>query len=200
MRAGMIVTLSALSGVLSVAMPSLARADGETVKLKVLANIPARCGIGQAPDATTASRDVNAAVSFEMPFKVDCNQPFIIRVASANGALRAAAEGDSFGFLTLKPYEVGLEVGLSGSPSLKQSCFSASLDRRSAGAAGEAMGVGCPFFGVSGRAGLSSDQAIAASDAALSFLKISWSAVGQSRRLLAGSYQDTLTIEVVPKS
>jgi spore coat protein U-like protein len=176
-----------------------AAASVETVKLDISASIPARCGLIDLAKAPLTAADLTQDASMTLPFKVDCNQPFVIRMSSSNGGMRYLGEGDSFGFMTFKPYEVALDVGLSGGSSLSRSCGSTALNPSSAAAAGEGMGVGCEFYGTAFRTGLSSGDAIAASDAGPSSLKISWRGAS-IRRMRAGSYQDTLTIVVEPRS
>ena len=203
-RAGLMVAFGAVLAVASLSDPTMARAETspttETVKLEVKATIPARCGFTDVPIVPTGKRDVTRQTTIDMPFKVDCNQPFTIRMSSGNGALKYVGTGDRFGFLDVKPYEVSLELGLSNAEKITRSCSSATLNPASAASAGEGMGVGCDFYGTARRSGLSSQAAIAASDAAPSLLRVSWTDASSTRRLLAGAYQDTLTIVVEPRS
>ena len=199
-RAGLGGTLTgALMFAISVAASTQSHAETEHVRLDITASIAPRCGLVDLTNVQLPRADVTVAASMDVPFKVDCNQPFVIRITSGNGGLRLIGEGNSFGFVTFKPYDVKLDLGLSNEPNISRTCASAALNTATAASAGEGMGMGCDFFGTAVRSGLSSGNAIAAGDAAPSNLKISWRG-GSQGRMLAGSYQDTLTIVVEPRS
>jgi hypothetical protein len=171
----------------------------DSVKLKVVAQIPARCGIVDIPTPPAGAVDLLSSGSFDMPFKVDCNQPFLIRMSSSNGGFALVREGSRFGFGDFKPYDVELNVGMNDQTNLVDTCSSQLLNVALAPSSGEGVGMICPFYGTAPRRGLSSGERISTRDAASSNIKISWAEQGATRRLLAGSYKDTLTIAVEPR-
>jgi hypothetical protein len=171
----------------------------DAIKLKVVAQIPARCGIVETPAPPAGAVDLLTSGSFNMPFKVDCNQPFLIRMSSSNGGFALTREGTRFGFGDFKPYDVTLNVGMNDQTNLVDTCSSQLLNLALAPSSGEGMGMNCPFYGTAPRRGLSSGARISTRDAASSNIKISWSEQSGARRLLAGSYRDTLTIAVEPR-
>ena len=198
-----IAVSSAVAGLTFVFSESAQAADavfGDRVRLQVSANIPSRCGISEAPVVPNIIHDVTRRTSIEMPFKVDCNQPFVMSLTSKNGGFRAEGGVNQFGFLGFTTYNVDLKLGLNDDSVVTRSCGSASLNPASAASSGEFVGLGCDFYNTDRRSGLSSGNAIATAESANSSLKISWSDASASRRMIAGSYQDTLTIVVEPRS
>ena len=174
----------------------------EKVTLEVMATISGRCGFSEAPTLPTQRYDVTADVEINIPFKVDCNQLFNVRIASTNGGMQAMRTGADYGFATFRPYDVALTLGLSNADSISRECSSPALSARPSlvlGGSGRQKIGSCEFFGTVKKSGLSSGSAIAASDAKMSELKISWDAA-TGTRMLAGVYQDTLTIVVEPRT
>lgn len=184
---------ASLAVVMAVA-PAAANPVNATVAVEVMARVPERCGIDAASHANRPL-GMDQAQSFALGFNLDCNTPFRIGVSSRHGALRLASAADDAtmldGFGIEKPYAVELSFGTDRLGNVVAgSCSSAALR--------DGQGQ-CAFFGQSGdRSGFSPGDHETAIQRQGQLL-ISWAAIeGSSRRLVAGDYQDILTVNVVP--
>ncbi len=182
-----------LAAVMAVA-PAAANSVNATVAIEVIARVVERCGIG-ATAHTNRPLGMDRVQSFALGFNLDCNTPFRIGVSSRHGALRLVSAADDAtmldGFGIEKPYAVELSFGTDRLGNVVAgSCSSAAL-RDSQGK--------CPFFGQAGeRSGFSAGAHETAIQRQGQLL-ISWAAIeGGSRRLVAGDYEDILTVDVVP--
>lgn len=154
------------------------------IEIDVAGTIPVRCGSAQPQTFPVDPGDLNQAGSLEFPFDVDCNAPFVVGVASTNGA-RVGGQDDGSGFAFRKTYSVGLSVETDAGQLTTPDCLSSAL-------AMEAPVGDCAFRGVLPGEGLSSGEATAIRRSGR--LTVDWTAGGDGRRLASGRFQDTLTI------
>lgn len=166
------------------------------ITIDVKARIPVRCGFDQAPQTPAVDPDLDVARTVRVPFRLDCNAPFVIGVKSDHGALVADLPDDHSGFAFSKAYRVALDVGTNGQSMTPSDCDAAALTP-----AGEVSrdGKACAFFGAASGRGLSSGELI--SIGRPSDLAISWDARDPAAaRNVAGRYADTLTIFVAART
>lgn len=188
----------ALIFAVSCAIPQVMAED--TVRIDVTATIAEHCGISRdASSVDSIVPDLDKAQLLRFPFKIDCNTPFAIGVSSQNGALRrrennvdAMRDIDgqlSDGFSSEKAYSVSLVVATDGAQMLSENCTSRSLTGR---------GGKCEFYGREAGTGMSSGRrtAIRREGAMI----VSWVGGEDSVRRAAGTYQDTLTVVVGPRT
>lgn len=146
--------------------------------LDLTGRVPTRCGFASAPASTADFGDLAVAGSLALPFTLDCNAPFQMKVASSNGALtrtEPVAAPDLYS--TRVTYGVALSF---------------NTDLGSAASACTSLALAQPVCAL--KAGLSSGDGVAmGTDGAL---KLSWTP--PEKTLVAGSYADqiTLTVEV----
>lgn len=178
---------------------SAAMAD-DSIRIDITATIVERCGISRDASAADASApDMDKAQQLRFPFKIDCNTPFAIGVSSQNGALRlsesdsaarSAVDGRSAdGFANEKAYDVALNVETDGAPMQSDACSSRTLTGK---------GGKCAFYGTESGSGLSSGKRTAINRQGA--LTVSWKAGDDGVRRAAGSYRDTLTVVVGPRT
>ena len=158
-----------------VASPNAIAFAADEVKITVEGSIVASCAInGMAASANLGN--ISQAGSLSVPFTIDCNAPFSYALKSANGGLKhqAVAAAPS-GFSVLLPYSVQTVIATNSGAGINQTCTSANVKDGA---------VTCPFA--------NSGNAVAINQPGS--LGLSWSASGQP--LVAGSYQDVLTLTV----
>lgn len=165
---------------------------GDTLTVDLSAAIAQRCGIAPSGSSSLSGASLDRAESHAFDFAIDCNTPFAIGVRSSSGGLSLAASGTldtaGDGFSTLKPYSVALELQTDNGPMSGGKCGSAALT-----AAGS-----CAFYGASSGEGLGSGQRTAIRRTGS--MTIAWSAGEDEARRAAGTYRDTLTIIVGPRT
>jgi hypothetical protein len=157
--------------------------------IDVRARIATRCGFGDPPRSPTGAPNLNVEQHIEIPFKLDCNTPFIIGVKSDNGALTSDLTPNGSGFAFTKPYKVELRIGTDGDPLTPDACDAATLTGKTKSEAS------CAFYGDRPGQGLSSGKRISTDQP--SHLTVSWRGADPSApRNVAGAYHDTITITV----
>lgn len=168
----------AVAATMALLLP-VSRADADVLTVHAVGRIDPVCEISVADPIPTAdfasSGEVNAKAL------VNCNTGFVTRATSANGALKTAAAIGP-GFTNTLAYKLTLTVNLTGSPWVKAACASANL---MAGQSSCTLSPSGP--------GLDSGGFPSIGQAAT--LKFSWKSP-TSPRLIAGSYEDTVTISV----
>lgn len=180
------------------ATPALAAADSDTatVTIDLKAKVAERCGINAVGGRANSPARVDQAQTVTFNFNLDCNTGFRIGVRAGHGALRllGAPQGASQldGFRIERPYKVALNLATNDEGNVSAGeCRSQDLTS----AAGD-----CPFVGrPRDRMGFSPGKDAIAIDRAGS-ITVTWPGEGDGRRLVAGSYQDTLTVEVGPRT
>ena len=186
--------------------------DNASAAVEVTADIAPRCDVeAQGPRSATDLR-IDWATRVQFDFRLDCNAPFRIGLATQNGGLRHAAAGsvaagnganvgalDADGFATILPYDVALRFDTDQAGWVDAgSCASAALIS-SAG--------GCRFYGRAAGEGLSPGARVTAI-ARTGTLAISWAGDGGDdpsgnparARLAAGDYADIITLVVGPRT
>lgn len=149
-----------------------------SLTLDLTGRIATRCGFATAPAVTANFGDLAATGSLALPFKLDCNTPFEVKVASSNGALARSEPIDAPAPYTAKlDYAIALSVDTDLATVAAQ-CMAGALTASSC-----ALG-----------AGLSSGDGVGIGTAGS--LTLSWTP--PVKTLVAGSYRDqiTLTVEV----
>lgn len=173
-------------------------ADADHIAIDVTATIAERCGIARGPAtlASAALPDLETAQTLGFDFQLDCNTPFAIAVSSSNGAMvlddptRAGPVGRTeTGFSNRKAYSVALALETDDAPIATRPCDAADL---------VAAGSACPFYGTVAGQGLSSGRrtAIRRNGRVI----VGWRGGDDGIRRAAGTYQDTLTIVVGPRT
>ena len=159
--------------------------DPQTLTVDVTGEVAGRCGFSTPPADQPVLGDLATAGSLTLNFAVDCNTPFRVRAVSANGGLKtSSATGD--GFTNLLDYSLRLQLGTDAG-GLDATCNADAL----VSAAG-----GCPYYGAAAGEGLSSGQGVSLNSSGA--LKFDWTTA--PRRLVAGTYSDTVTIVVEARS
>jgi len=154
------------------------------LKLDLIGIVPSHCGFKTAPPQSNNLGDIGQAGSLTLPFTLDCNATFDVRVSSQNGGLaHVGAVTPPAGFAALLDYDVKLSVG-TDLGTVNGECVASALVS------------GCAIAGPQGY-GLSSGDGVAVgADAQLT---LHWTPPA-SHKLLAGSYQDSITITVEARS
>lgn len=166
------------------------------ITIAVKARIPVRCGFAQAPETPAIDPDLNTARTVRVPFRLDCNAPFVIGVKSDHGALVADMPDDHSGFAFSKSYRVALDIGTNGQALTPSDCDSTAL---TATGGVSRDGKACEFFGSASGRGLSSGGLISINRP--STLSISWDGRDPNGALnVAGRYADTLTVFVAART
>jgi hypothetical protein len=195
-----------LSSALAV-LPMAAQAgvrDNASAAVEVTADIAPRCDVeAQGPRSATDLR-IDWATRLQFDFRLDCNAPFRIGLATLNGGLRQVAAAnagalDADGFATMMPYDVALRFDTDQAGWVDAgSCASAALTS-SAG--------GCRFYGRAVGEGMSPGARVTAI-ARTGTLAISWAGedadgsggTSGRARLAAGDYADIITLVVGPRT
>lgn len=181
--------------VICCAAPAFAK---DSISIDVTASIAQRCGVSDVPSGAAATTpDLDHAQNLSFGFNIDCNTPFAIGVSSQNGALvlqdgrDARSSETSDGFSREKEYSVALAVETDGAPLNSDFCSSAELT-------GKGKGKSCEFYGREAGTGMSSGRrtAIRRNGSVV----VRWNASDRGARRAAGTYQDTLTVVVGPRS
>jgi len=159
--------------------------DPQTLTVDVTGQVAGHCGFSTPPADHPVLGDLSAAGSLTVSFAVNCNTPFRVRAASANGGLKTSSAAAD-GFANLLDYSLELQLGTDAG-GLDATC---NADALVSGAGG------CAFYGASAGEGLSSGQGVSLN--ATGALKFDWTTA--PRRLVAGAYSDTLTIVVEARS
>lgn len=161
----------------SIAMP----AEADSVAIPVSGTIVGGCGLFQASNFAAASLATSG--STQATASVDCNTAFTIHALSSNGTLRNVKSATA-GFVNVQPYSLTFSVPLNTGGTASATCPAASL------VAGQASCVLSPAA-----AGLSSGTSSATAKTAT--LTAQW--MLGTARLIAGAYQDTLTISIAAR-
>lgn len=192
------------------AIPGAAAAkapDTNVLKIHVEASIAERCGIAAlgSDDKDGGRIDRSSTVAFN--FKLDCNTPFRIGVSADQGAL-AMVQGDggdpqlgrggnpngftAEGFATRKSYVASLRFNTDQDGLIDAGeCASEDLTSRKGD---------CDFYGNRPGSGFSPGRKTTAIGREGS-LTVSWRGEeAESIRLAAGTYQETLTVVVGPRT
>ena len=169
---------------MAAALPCAAMADGlpdtfgapVSLSLDLTGSVPSRCGFLKAPDSSASLGDLENAGSVALGFTMDCNAPFDIKLRSGNGALSHVGQQPAPNpFLASLDYTVGLSVATDLAP-VGDACAASALGSQA-----------CSFGD-----GLSSHDGVSiGTDGSLT---LSWTPPAQ--KMLAGSYQDQITITV----
>ena len=173
------------AGAAAASSPTTFVGDPQTVTIDVTGKVAERCGFSTPPADQAALGDLTAPGSLNVPFTVDCNTPFRIRAMSSNGGLKTRA-ANATGFTNTLDYNLQLQVGTDAG-ALQATCEAGAL----AGGGGD-----CAFYGNCAGQGLSSGEGVALK--APGALKFNWTAA--PKRLVAGTYTDTVTIVVEARS
>jgi len=149
-----------------------------SLTLDLTGKVPSRCGFVTAPATSANLGDLTVAGNIALPFKLDCNAPYAIKVRSDHGALARVGQAPAGSpFPITLDYVVGLTVATDLAPVSGQCAVSTLSSQACSWSAGLSSGDGVSI-GTNGS------------------LTVSWTAPAQTR--LAGQYQDqiTLTVEV----
>jgi hypothetical protein len=169
---------------------------GDSLKIDIEASIGERCGISALGAKSKDAGRIDTANSVSFNFKLDCNTPFRIGVAAQNGAMQlVSSEGASTefgGFATRKSYVAGLAFNTDQDGLVDAGeCDSAKLS---------AAQADCDFYGAQPGKGFSAGRRSTAIGTEGS-LTVRWSgSEGDTARLVAGTYEETLTIVVGPRT
>lgn len=159
------------------------------LQVQVKASVGGRCGFatGNLPGGAFDQRDFDVSgFTHDFAFQLDCTGPSRVAVVSANGGLKTAGSAPS-GYATLAPYDVTVNLAGANNVSVSQTCAVADL----AAAAVAACSMRGPASTAAGlRLNASSVQLNG------SYLRVSAPAHTGASRLVAGEYQDTLTVTV----
>ncbi len=164
---------AALGGIILPVTAHFAAAD--TMQIGITGNVAPSCGNGSIPLALDAG-DLTKAGSVKFAFTVDCSAPFQYTMQSQNGALRFVNAPDGASAASTEvSYDVQIRIPLTPAGAIDDTCNSAAIKQGA---------ISCTFA--------DSGQKIAPSQTVTG--QISWQASGE--QLLAGKYQDQLTISV----
>lgn len=157
----------------------LDRADADVLTVFAVGRIDPVCEIS----VLTPIPAVDFAGSGETNAKalLNCNTGFVLRATSANGALKNSADAGP-GFTNSLNYKLTLTANLTGSPWVKASCASARLVVGNSTCALSPDGPGMDSGGFP-------------SVGQSATLKFSW-VTPTNPRLVAGNYEDTITISI----
>lgn len=150
----------------------------KTLKLDLIGTVPGHCGFKTSPRTDAALGDLATAGSSALTFTLDCSTPFDVRVSARRGALtHIGAVSASAEFAQTLDYDVSLSI-VTDLGSVGSHCAANTL----------ASGATCALA----TQGLSSGNGVAiGTDGSIA---VSWTT--PAAKLVAGSYQDALTITV----
>lgn len=170
-------------------MPIAALADSPPVDigaptvltLALQGTVPTHCGFKSAPAQTATLTSLEQSGTLALPFTLDCNSTFDIRVASSNGGFKLADRDAAApqGFLSTLDYDVAVS-------------FATDMGSVSDHCAASALTAGCGLYGTVAGQGLSSGDGVGMDEDGA--ITLTWSA--PSQRLIAGQYQDVITVIV----
>lgn len=164
--------------------------DKAVLRIPVTASVGGQCGFATAPNATRDVGQIDTTPINEIVnFVPECTAPWRIAVTSQNGGLLTEPGATlPSGYRNKAPYTVTLNINNEGTPSpLTASCDVANL---------EAAGGPCNFKGTaSSTVGLLVPRSY---QLATSNITLSAPAYTGPGVLIAGNYQDTLTVTVSP--
>jgi hypothetical protein len=176
-------------------VPAVALADAPptdigaptSLTIDLIGKIPSKCGFSSAPPASVALGDLSHAGSVAIGFALSCNSTFAVRVSSEHGALQfadASVAANADHAISLD-YDIALafttDLGAIG-----DHCAASTLS-----SAGH-----CSLYGTAAGEGLSSGDGVCFGDTGS--LTLSWAA--PVKQLVAGQYQDSITITVEPRT
>lgn len=164
--AGIALTTSAL-----VSVTTMLQAD-DTVSIELQGEIEPECQLSAIANFLELG-EISSVGSKSMSFDISCNAPFSYSLHSQEGGLRNAATPPSSNFISLLPYLVSVDIPTNTGAIVDQ-CSSSSIQTTPSGCIHSTSGNG-----------VSINQT--------GSLTISWSV---AEELMAGSYTDTLTINV----
>lgn len=157
--------------------------------IAVSASVGGTCGFaaGGAPSGTITAAAIDvAAWSGKAFFTPQCTAPWRIAVSSQNGALLNSVAASTTAFANRAPYDVKLHV-VTDTGVAEDQCAAASLT---------AANAACSFEGAATAInGLQLSRSYLQSG---SYIEASAPAYAGSQVLVAGTYQDVLTITVSP--
>lgn len=156
----------------------------DKVEVVVSAEIPTRCGFAESARASELSGDLDRSHVASVRLSLDCNAPYAITARSVNGRLEHVDQaGDGSGYAFDKPYGLTLALETDRGRIQGERCASSDL------AAG---GSGCAL---SSATGLTSGDGVSIGRDAV--VTIDWpDQSGESQRLAAGKYSDTIILEI----
>jgi hypothetical protein len=185
----------AFLGIVAVLAPGLAYAGSSAsgsgrdavITLDLTGRVPAHCGFKSQPASSVEVGDLTRSGSVAIPFRLDCNSNFAVKISSANGGLRPASEGRQphrpapSGFVDNLAYDLDLNVDTDKGP-VADHCKASEL----------ASGDGCRAAGGGHFRGLTSEGGVAIDRQG--GLVLNWAA--PAGHLVAGRYEDTITVTV----
>lgn len=172
--------------------------DTQQLKIDIVARIADRCGIAAIGARSNDRARIDQAETVTFGFTLDCNTPFRIGVATRNGGLRllgAKSDGsmtDDRGFGVQKSYQVGLSF-MTDQDGLVDAgtCDAETLT---------AAAPNCAYYGGQPGDGFSPGRKTTAVHQE-GKLEVYWNGDDESQaRLVAGQYQDILTVVVGPRT
>lgn len=148
----------------------------QTLTVTAKGSFPTLCTITKSGDFPVNDLSNVGAFSAQATAALNCNTPFKVQVASANGAMVRPIATVPPSFTNMQSYELSFAFQTDDLVDRSASCSSEALK----------SGVGCTLS-----TGLTSGASTAINKTAT--LTASWT-VGSATPLLAGSYSDTLTV------
>lgn len=170
-------------------IPNVPGPSSAKLQIVVRASVGGSCGFasGSAPSGTVNAGAIDTtAWNSQVSFVPECTAPWRIAVMSQNGGLLTATPAPTSGFRNLAPYTVALHV-VHDTAVIDANCEAKDL---------ASPNGGCAFQGVaSAENGLQVPRAYNTSG---SYLQASAPAFQGQDVLVAGIYQDVLTVTVSP--
>ncbi len=160
--------------------PAAVRADDLTIN--AIGAVPQACSIAVASPFGTAA--LGTAGMASATATVNCNTGFVLKVTSANGALRTSAAATT-GFANALPYSLFVSLPLDNASTISATCAATALVAGQASCALSPAGSGLTSGGLSAIGKTAQLQA-------------QWAAPTSS--LVAGSYSDTITVSIAASS
>ena len=166
------------------------------------ASVSNRCGFadGQVPDGTVNQPNFDVTgFDSTFDFVIDCTGPSRVGVVSSNGGLFQSATLDS-GYTNLAPYDVGLALAGDGGATATASCEAASLAAGVTTCTTAYGGAGGPQTNFTGPADETTGLLLNATSTtgSVSSIRVLAAAYAGSDVLVAGSYEDVLTVTLSP--
>jgi hypothetical protein len=165
-------------------------------QIPVTASVGGTCGFvpGSEPNANVDAGAIDTvAWTQDVPFVVNCTAPWRIAISSQNGALKTAIPGAT-GYATQAPYDVALTLPWNDgttSGTINASCPVAQVD----------LAAGSTTCSFEGAASPTNGQLVPRSVGLVgSKVTVSAPAYAGPDVLVAGTYNDTLTVTISPAS